>query len=419
MKQPAIPLILKESLILEWVFISALLLFFFSDAANKILIYKGADFIRISILVRAVYEFIFITVMMLYINRSRLQFIILFLTWFCVFLLGQIILSVRVNYNYNFIENINIFNKYMFVFIVYYALYRYRFFGERFRRIMNVLEFLFILNSVLIIVGFLFKIDVLATYVKNNSFTYRFGYSGLIPAQNEATLFFFIALSYFYYKYFVLNEITGKWRFYCTLVAALLLGTKGIYIFLSIFFIFHFMKNSTPFQRIIAVFIAVAAVAGIYFLLQTSAMKHWMHYFEWNFEEKGLLSTLLSGRDTFFKLKFLAIMSYWTPVNFFIGGQDQTRFLMEMDFFDAFLFFGLAGIFVLLSLYFKTLFCFNLRRPFLLFFVFSFFLIAFAAGHFFTSALNALYLCLVTLYFQHTDESGKPLINPMVKTSVE
>lgn len=302
-------------------------------------------------------------------------------------------------------ENINIFNKYMFVFIVYFALYRYQYFGDQFKRLMKILEFLFVSNSFLVIIGFLFNIELFSTYIKDNIFTYRFGYSGLIPAQNEATMFLFIGICYFYYKYFVLKEIHGKWKFYLILVSALLLGTKGIYIFLLLFFLYYALVNTTPRQRVTAVIIALFVSCGIFILLQTDWMKFYMHYFAWNLEEKGLLSTLLSGRNSFVEYKFFEILSYWTPVNFFIGGQDQTRYLIEMDIFDAFLFFGLVGMMILIALYFKTLFRFRLKNLFLLFFVFSFFLIAFFAGHFFTSALNALYLCLVTLYFYQTQES--------------
>ncbi len=399
MRKIKIPLVLREEGIIDFIFISALILFFFSDAANKYLVYRGADFTRISIIVRAVYELIFFLLIMLFINKSRLQFLIFFGALFLIFATGQLMVANHSEGKYNFMENINIFNKYLFVLIIYFAIYKYQYYQANFKRLIKVLDIIFIANSILIIIGFVFRIRMFSTYILYNAFTYKFGYSGLIPVQNEATLFLFLGLSFYYYRYLILSRVEDKWKFICVFVSAFLLGTKGIYIFLFLLFVYHFFKKTSIRQKKIAGYVALFLALAIFIFFQTGYSRILFGYYLREFNEFGLWHTLLSGRNTFFGYKLLEILSSWNPLNFFIGGQDQSKYLMEMDLVDAFLFFGLIGTCLMFVFYFKTLFRFTLKNSFFSFFVFSFFLIAFFAGHFFASAVNALYLCVVSLFF--------------------
>lgn len=405
MKKFSASALLKESNILEIVFISALFLFFFSDGLNKYLMFKGAEFKHISIIIRAIYELIFFGIIVSFIDRSRFQFLLLFFSWFAIFLTGQLIYSFRIDFPYNFKENISLFNKYFFVLIIYFAAYRFEFFLDKFKRLIKILEYLFFFNSILTILGFLFNIIMFTTYLNNKAYTYRFGYSGIIPVQNEATLFFFIAISYFYYKYFIESAVSGIWKFYIVLASALLLGTKAMYLYLILLFCFHSLRKLTAKQIRIISYIFLGIIVGLILFLLSDYSKIFLNYYEYTLQEKGFINVIFSGRQDFLRFKFFETVAHWTPVNFIIGGQDQTVFLIEMDFFDAFLFFGLLGMIVLMAVYFKTLFRFNFKNPFYSFFTFCFFFIAFFAGHFFASAVNALYLALVCLYFYISEKN--------------
>ncbi len=397
MKNIPFRITLKESVILEYVFISALILFFFSDAANKYLIYRNTELKSISIFVRAVYETIFIGIIFLFPNGNRLRFFFLLSIWFVLFLGGQLLYSTQINFTYNFSENITHFNKYLFVFIAYFAFYRIENFEQPFKKVLKIMENLLLLNSIFIIVGFILKIILFTTYLKNGAYAWRFGYSGIVPVQNEATMFMFLVVSYFYHRHFIAG--VKSWKFYCVLLSALLLGTKGIYIFLIFLFLFHFFQKLSAQKRKLAFVLVLIAIAGIYYFLQTKSAQVLLEYYLSRQKRNCFIPMLLSNRNTFFELKFLGTVKDWTPFNFLIGGQDRTVFLMEMDFFDAFLFLGVIGSVVLFILYYKTLFRFNLQKPFNLFFTFCFFFVAFFMGHFFASALNGLYLVIICLYF--------------------
>ena len=150
-----------------------------------------------------------------------------------------------------------------------------------------------------------------------------------------------------------------------------------------------------------------ALYGSISWYLTTDHSKWALNYFVSKAESNGLIYVLLSGRTLYLTQVTSEIIDKWTVFNYFVGGQDQSKFMIEMDFFDLFLFLGLIGGVVYLILYFTTIFKFKLSKPFNLFFTFTFFLLAFLGGHFFASAINALYLCLISMYFYITQISPR------------
>lgn len=384
----------KETDITFFLSKSALYIFFISDACNKLLLYLKYDFSRVSVFFRLIYEIAFFILILIFMNRLRETFVKMFLMLFLLFLIGQILFSLKVDYTYNYIENLLHFNKYFFVFIIYFSLYHLQSHRENLNKIISVLESLFLVNAAAAILGFIFQIDLFRTYIDQ---PYRYGYSGLIPAQNEATLFFFIGISYFYYLNFMIGNKTYKFWFF--LLATVLLGTKGIYLFLGLLLLFHFLSHSSLKAKVFVILLGVALFFGITWYVQTESAQDLLSYFVIKTKENGLINMLLSGRNASIDNTIPTILDKWNFVNYFIGGQDINHFAIEMDFFDLFLFFGLVGGVSILILYFFTLFKLRMKKPFNFFFVFSYFLLAFFAGHFFYSATNALYLCLVSMYF--------------------
>lgn len=397
------PLTLKEAEAVNFLCRSALLVFFISDACNKLLLYLAFDFYRVSIFFRSFYEILFLAIIALYINEVRLLFLKIFLFLFSLFIAGQLMFAFNVDYvSYNYLENITSFNKYFFVFIVYFAIYKLPKHPDNFNGTIKIMENIFLVNSIATVVGFLFQIKWLRTYVY---ITYKDGYSGFIPAQNEATYFFLIVVSYFYYRHFILNE--KSYKFYLILGSSLLVGTKGIYLFLAMLLLFHFLHFSTLKAKAIATTLIATIVIGGYFYLQTNHSKVLLEYFISRKDKHGWFSMLLSGRDKFIIDKGLAILEDWNILNYFTGGQDQTRLFIEMDFFDLFLFLGPIGGTIVLILYLSSLFKFNKLKPFNFFFVLSFFTLAFLGGHFFYSAVNALYICLFSMYL-YASQKNEP-----------
>ncbi len=384
----------KEPNVIYGLTISALILFYLFDGANKILVTYNFPFTRASIIIRVVYELIFLFVIIRYINNFRIFFLVTTLCFFFCFVTGQIVFSNAVAYTYDLTENIIIFNKYFFIFIIYFSIYKLKNYPLKLNHCINVLENIFVINSIAILVGVVTGLEFLKSYV---GMDYRYGYMGLIPAQNEATLFYFIAVSFAYYKRFELG-IRSK-KFYLIVIPAMLLGTKGIYVFFILLLLFHFIYYATNLTRILTLIVASIGIIKIIEFVTSEKGRALLYFFYDSIEKKGWLSMLLTGRDDSVNTDVVAVVDKWNIFNYLFGGQDQNLFLTEMDIFDVFLFFGIMGSLVYLLLIFNTLFQVKAIYPFYVFFVGCFFLLAFLGGHFFSSAVNSLYLCLVGIFF--------------------
>jgi hypothetical protein len=378
----------------------ALVVFFISDGLNKLLFLiteNDTPFFSPSLFSRMIFEIFAWLLISVYIDKKRFQFIESVLLLLIMYIIGLIFYLKDYEFDFRYFYHLSLFNKYLFTFCVYYFLYKLRE-SDLIERLMSLCETIFVINSVFAIAGAVLKIQLFKSYP---FFDYRFGYNGIIPAVNESSLFYFIALSYLYYKKFILKRDLGI--SYSIIVAALIVGTKAMYLFIVTLIIFHFLRTSTLKARIMA-------IAGI--SIMTAVATWWYYssysefvvgYFTHLINEKGVFSALVSGRDEYFRTKFFENMQLWNSVNYLFGGQDQLRFLIEMDLFDVFLFFGIIGTSLYFILIFSSIFNLNFKKKFNLFFVCIYFILAALGGHFFASAVNALYLVIFCLFLQYSD----------------
>jgi hypothetical protein len=388
------PARVREITLIYILTVTALYVFFAADLANKILIYFHIDFQRISVIFRSLYELAFFALILVFPNKARTTFLTILLFAFITFIIGQLVFASNVTFPVSYMENILIFNKYFFVFIIYYGIYKLQDHPGHFSRAIRVMERLFILNAWLTLIGVIFGIEVFRTYVLQS---YRFGYSGILWVQNEATIMCFLAISYFYYKHFILGQKSRQ--FLVVLVASMFLGTKSIYLFMVLLLLFHFFSHSSLKAKVAVLFLSACIYFFVYWFLQTETADKLLAYFVSKADRMGIWYMLFSGRVSYLAVVNDQILQYWTFVNYIVGGQDQIKFMIEMDFFDLFLFLGIVGFIVYFLLLFTTVFRFSLKKPFNLFFVFSFMLLAFLSGHFFSSVINAVYLVLICLFF--------------------
>jgi hypothetical protein len=313
---------------------------------------------------------------------------------FLLFIIGQTVFSSNVDFKYNFAENMLIFNKYFFVFIIYFGIYKLQEYPAVLKRVVSIMENLFMLNAYLAIIGFVLDLDIFRTYINQ---PYRYGYSGILWVQNEASILYFLSISHFYYKRFILGQPSRK--IYVVLLASVLLGTKAIYLFLTMLLVFHFLSHAKLKTKIVSIILVFAIYWFISWFLQTEQAKVVLAYFVSKMNTEGVWYMLFSGRTLYLDERAGYILEHWTFLNYLIGGQDQSRWMIEMDFFDLFFFMGTVGFCVYFLLIFTTIFKFSLRKHFNFFFVFSYMLLAFMGGHFFSSVINALYVCIISLYF--------------------
>src|SRR5690606_10687410 len=150
----------------------------------------------ISDIIRGLFEIIFACLLLFQMSKSILHFMICIFLLFFTFLTGQFVFYHGLPELNIIVGNFKVFNKYIILF----------------------------LNSLLIILGFVLDISLFRSYPFK---LYRFGYSGLIPKINEATMFSFLAISFIYFRRYKLN-LRHKTD-YLIMLSPLLLGAKGVY----------------------------------------------------------------------------------------------------------------------------------------------------------------------------------------------
>lgn len=379
----------------------ALPLFFLADFANKVLyLATGNDNppFSASQLVRMLFELLVLGIILARPDSKRILVMALTAILLVSFSIGLLFYVPNAPVGFPYYYHFALFNKYVFAFIVYAYLYSLRDEPALIGRLMKTCEYLFILNSILVLAGAIFELRLFRSYPFMD---YRYGYNGVIPAVNESSFFYFIALSYLYYKKYILNERIGL--LILVPLSAFFLGTKAIYVFMAALVLFHFFRVSSLQNKFLA-FMGVVCFALLAWLLyESSYTQQIVEYFQYLIEKRGLVSAALSGRDEYVATKFFDNLEIWTPMNYLFGGQNQMTFLIEMDVFDGFLFFGLVGSAIWYFLLFNTVFSFSRKKKFNLFFIAIYLILAALGGHMFASAVNSLYLVIFCLFIYACD----------------
>jgi len=405
----------QSNKVLTFILSSALILFYAADGINKYMYFRtasldeGGDPVAesgsISIYFRLLYELIFIFIIYKLYDKERGKGLLLLGGLLMSFLIGEF--TFMLNYpvlDYKLFYHITFFNKYTFVFIVYYAIKDIIDDQIALDRVIRVLEIIYLINSITILVGVFTQIELFRSYPLYE----RFGYDGMIASINEATLYYIIGISLLYFRYFTNKK--GLAILLICIAASLMMGAKAIYLYLFLLLLYHLIFKANLFQKIFSVGALIVGIVAAIPVLLSEKYSFLFDMFIRQYENSGFLSMISSGRSDTIITKISDNLALWTLPNFLFGGTDQLKFYIEMDFFDAFLFFGFIGCFLYLILYFTTIFRGMNRYSFRLFFCVVYFIIAFMAGHFFASAVNALYINLVLLYIYGQERNGKSLI---------
>jgi hypothetical protein len=362
------------------------------DFANTILIKTGSEFYRVSIFYRAAIE---LFILFYFVSRGgfRKQYRLL-ISLFSCFVIGHSILLIH-DSDLDIFQAVITVNKYLF-FVILSIPFLFFENDEYFTRdIKRLFEFFFVLNSVLIIFGTIFDVRVLSSYydpsASNLEYQPRFGYKGIIPAQNELTGVYFFGLAYYFRAYFSLKEKKGA-VLALIIVAAFLTGTKGC-IFsvlgLSILYLSSYRKNLL-FGVCLPIFFLLAMYWGndLIEYLSQSLYSHLVY----SYESNNLLTFLLSGRDLGISRCFDYISKYWTFVNYVFGGFDMYKLSSEMDMFDIYFFLGVGMIPFLI--YYLRIFFHRVRSTESYFVFLVYFIIIFGGGHILGSAIVPMFLLI-------------------------
>lgn len=380
-----------KSLILS----SAIVLFFLADSVNAYWRNDLDGHPKFSIFFRAIFEGGALIWMVFHQKHREIsqKYLILILTLASCFIIGFGSFQIAFP-QARLISSISYFNKYIFVFIVFVFARCTLIESSASQRtvIYRVYEWIVACNSISVISGAILSIQWLRSYPTSD----RFGYRGLIPAVNEASLFWFIAV---FYGITVYKEEKRLFPLIISLPACFLVGSKAALIFPSaILFVFIFRSRRTLIVKSVPLF---ALIAFILAWKNYDSITQWISelsilaYFVYRAEAgAGVITLLLSGRDALINNAILNI-SHWGWINWLFGGQDVETYLVEMDILDVPLFFGVVGG-VLYGLGYYLILR-DIKTQYRNVFIIPFVAMACLGGHVLASAVNTLYLCLFVI----------------------
>ena len=201
-----------------------------------------------------------------------------------------------------------------------------------------------------VLLAFFFEISLFKTYQAG----LRFGYIGILHKSIAATYFFIgsICLSY-YYSY--IEKRINPLTFYTILCSSIFIGTKGIYLFHGLFFLYVFFTKQLYKKNIF--YWGVAAAFGLIILFKNKmveGLSTTYALFQTIYLEHGLLTSLMSFRNEMLSEKAAVYRENWRVWNYLFGGKLPEQGLFEMSFVDLYAFFGAIGIVYVLFLYYKA-----------------------------------------------------------------
>ncbi|WP_430815365.1 hypothetical protein [Carboxylicivirga sp. RSCT41] len=269
---------------------------------------------------------------------------------------------------------------------------------ESVNKVFNVFAALIALQSVVVIIAFLFGIDFFLTYGDN-----RFGYIGLIEARNEATFYYAIAVIFLLRQWQVKKTKLHLILMSLALIASALLGTKAVFILHASLMIYMALSQN-KFNKL--VLLSVLFVLGsilLYSFYYFGAFDFFIEYLH----QSDWLTMITSFRNLLIQERLPVVFSKWEWYNYLFGGINPTNSYVEMDIIDLFTFSGLVGSIIFYWMLFKSLFKFSKKNYLGWFLVSQYIIIGGLAGHVFASGINAIYLALTCYYLQQTEMNLK------------
>ncbi|WP_046755334.1 hypothetical protein [Kordia jejudonensis] len=278
---------------------------------------------------------------------------------------------------------------------------------ETWKKIIKILIIFAKVNAIFIVLGLLFDINVFKSY----PYTNRFGFNGLLPIQGAGTFYYIFVISIVYYKGFTeyrnfkkINRSTLL-DFIILVVAALLLGTKGAYLFLFLLLLADVFFRQ---ERKRLVYFTVGSLTLLFVFFSEKIAINMLKLMDLSttiYTDNGLITVLLSYRD----LLFISAMEYieinWNAINYLIGGTNFTILKVEIELVDIFLFFGVVGI--IIYLFFVKSYLFSKKEAILNIILILIFFIGNFSGNFVSSISNTTFFAFSFLYLKNNFSFNK------------
>lgn len=237
----------------------------------------------------------------------------------------------------------------------------------------------------------------------------RYGYKGIILAQNEASALLLVGLLFFGYKITLkTSDNIDKIGVITAIVAAFIIGTKAALILpiavLSIILITRngIIKSALP---ILISFVALPIFIYTLTLVSSSAQEviesttQYLTYQFTHYANDSIISLLLSGRDDKLQNVWQDIVNN-NPFHLVFGGYPLGSYSTELDFFDLAFLLGIP-ILVVYFINLKNAFLSDrkgITRRYYMLSLILIILISNSAGHVLTSALALPYMAFFCMY---------------------
>lgn len=384
-----------------WLPVIVVATFFVSDAVNTILWYMNGTAPKFSVFIRLLFEVAAFVLFALELRPKKESALLIFL-WICGMLFGMLG-AIEFSFNYSNADTTSAFyslNKYLFVYLEFVFLSlttAYASSGAKRILFMAYDVIIYINAGCAILLGFVAKIHLFESYPG----TERFGYKGFIPIANDASMFWLVSI---FYSICIFDAEKRKMPLIASIVAAMLVGTKALWLTVPLVGIYYVWKLSATKGKLLAIGIIMFAAYLIQYKL--------IAILELIGANRGLNSILepvlaiLQGGDIMPSLSsgrfsasgaslsdhFYLNLIHWDWINYIFGGSYIGT---EMDVYDVFATLGIIGTILLIGGYAVILSKIDKKYRY----VFSFFLLLLATlgGHVFQNAMNMTYLCLFVL----------------------
>ncbi|MBW2937244.1 O-antigen ligase family protein [Aureisphaera sp. CAU 1614] len=366
----------------EYGLITLFVLFFALDALGKTHIFSKTT-TTIPMIIKGIMSGgIILTLAALYKNK-KVFILLLILALFFAF--GQWTLEIPFSK-----KNLIIFGKFITPLIFFELFNKAEISKQSAKRLFNVFEWTIVINSVLIFVGFIFKIKLFESYIGP-----RFGYNGLFITSGVSSYCILISLAYFYFSY--KRELWKNIKFWIFFVSCFFIGTKVVYLGILVFLIATISQlNISKGKYVLLLF---ATFIGALFYISF----YEVGFFAKLTHEKGIVSSFLSLRNELFMDRTLPfIQENWDWKNYLFGGVSNYDLRSQMEVIDIFLFWGILGGIIYLYSYGITFVTFKMNKALVLFFV-LFSIILLFTGNFFVYTMTALFLLILRMQILHSE----------------
>ena len=335
---------IKKAISLERVDIKIItiffLLMFFSDFLIKYInVYNPSFYYRYSGFTKLLFEaYLFYLV----IKQGVDKFLILLVSILLgCFLIGQLFLSTNSIFEGILLDeflkgDIYHLNKYIFIILFVCVLKKAINNLELSQKILEIVTMILIINSVLIILGLFFKINIFKSFPNST----RFGYSGLFSKSGESVLLYLLVSIIFYIRYLKGKSILPV-LYFCFI--AILSGKKIAFLILGLFYLVHFCVISKNRKYFITFGLSLITCLFLFKDLIIDFLLKQFPFWKQLFYDKGIWTVIFSTRNLSFTRTLNFVNEHWSPINYLFGGTDYNKLRIELDPFDLFVFFGVIG----------------------------------------------------------------------------